>query len=82
MINLYEGQEETVRNRLGTDWFQIVKGVHQGCLLSPYLYILYAAYIMRNPELDETQAVIKTAARNINNFRYADEAFDESGRGE
>ena len=72
--NLYAGQESTVRTGHGkTDWFHIRKGVHQGCLLSPYLYILYAAYIMRNPELDETQAVIKTAARNINNLRYAND---------
>ena len=55
MINLYEGQEETVRNRLGTDWFQIVKGVHQECILSPCLFNLYAEYIMRNPGLDEAQ---------------------------
>ena len=55
MINLYEGQEETVRNRLGTDWFQIVKGVHQECILSPCLFNLYAEYIMRNAGLDEAQ---------------------------
>ena len=68
--NLYASQEATVRT--GTDWFQIGKGVHQGCILSPCLFNLYADYIMRNTELEETQAGIKIAGRNINNLRYAD----------
>ena len=73
--NLYAGQEETVRTRHETtDWFQIRKGVHQGCILSPCLLNLYAKYIMRNASLDEAQAGIKTAGRNINNLRYADDA--------
>ena len=72
--NLYAGQEETVRPGHGTtDWFQIGKGVCQGYVLSPCLFNLYAEYIMRNAELDEAQAGIKTAGRNINNFRYADD---------
>ena len=72
--NLYAGQEATVRTGHGTtDWFQIGKGVHQGCLLSPYLFYFYAEYIMRNAGLDEAQAVIKIARRNINNLRYADD---------
>ena len=76
MRNLYVGQESTVRTGHGTtDWFQIGKGVRQGYILSPYLHILYAAYIMRNAKLDETQAVIKTAARNINNLRYVDDTI-------
>ena len=58
-----------------TDWFQIRKGVCQGCILSPCLFNLYAEYIMRNAGLDEAQAVIKTAGRNINNFRYADDTI-------
>ena len=67
--NLYAGQETTVRNRLGTtDWFQIGKGVHQGCILSPCLFNLYAEYIMRNTLLDEVQAGVKIAERNINNL--------------
>ena len=71
--NLYTGQEETVRTGHGTtDWFQIGKEVHQGCVLSPYLFNLYAEYIMRNAGLDEAQAGIKIARRNINNLRYAD----------
>ena len=71
--NLYAGQEATVRTSHGTaDWFQIGKGVHQGCLLS-CLFNLYAEYIMRNAELDEAQAGIKIAWRNINNLRYADD---------
>ena len=75
MRNLYAGQEATVRTGHGTtDWFQIVKGVHQGCILSPCLFNLYAEYIMRNAGLDEAQARIKIAARNINNLRYADNA--------
>ena len=77
-----------------TDWFQIVKGVCQGCILSPCLFNLYAEYVMRNAELDEAQAGIKIAGRNINNLRYADdttlmaeseeelEPLDESERGE
>ena len=72
--NLYAGQEATVRTGHGTtDWFQIVKGVHQGCILSPYLFDLYAEYIMRNAGLEEAQARIKIARRNINNLRYADD---------
>ena len=71
--NLYAGQEATVRTGLGTtDWFQIGKGVCQGCILSPCLFNLYAEYIMRNAGLDEAQAGIKIAGRNINNLRYAD----------
>ena len=70
--NLYAGQEPTVRTGHGTtDWFQIGKGVHQGCILSPCL--LYAEYIMRNAGLEETDAGIKIAGRNNNNFRYADD---------
>uniref|UniRef100_A0A8B9XDV3 RNA-directed DNA polymerase n=1 Tax=Bos mutus grunniens TaxID=30521 RepID=A0A8B9XDV3_BOSMU len=72
--NLYAGQEATVRTGHGTtDWFQIGKGVCQGCILSPCLFNLYAEYIMRNAGLEETQAGIKIARRNINNFRYADD---------
>ena len=72
--NLYAGQEATVRIRHGTmDWFQIRKGVHQGCVLSPCLCNLYAEYIMRNAALKEAQTGIKTAERNINNLRYADD---------
>ena len=68
--NLYAGQEATVRTRPGTtDWFQIGKGVYQGCILSPCLFNLYAEYIMRNAELDEAQAGIKIAGININNLR-------------
>ena len=63
--NLYEGQEETVRTGHGTDWFQIGKGVRQGCILSPCFFNLYAVYIMRNAGLDEAQAGIKTPMRNI-----------------
>ena len=94
--NLYAGQEATVRTRHGTtDLFQIGKGVCQGCILSPYLFNLYAEYLIRNAGLDEAQAGIKTAGRNINNLRYADDTtlmaeseeklkkpFDESERGE
>ena len=91
--NLYAGQEVTVRTGLGTtDWFQIGKGVHQGCILSPWLFNLYAEYIMRNAGLDEAQAGIKIARKNISNLRYADdtimsrrrtkEPLDESERGE
>ena len=72
--NLYAGQEETVRTGHGTtDWFQIGKGVRQGCILSPRLFNLYAEYIMRNAGLDEAQAGIKIAGRNINNLRYAND---------
>ena len=94
--NLYAGQEATVRTGHGTtDWFQIGKGVHQGCILSPCLFNLYAEYIMRNAGLEEAQAGIKNAGRNINKLRYADdttlngrkwrrtkEPLDESERGE
>ena len=72
--NLYAGQEATVRTGHGTtDWFQIGKGVHQGCILSPCLFNLHAEYILRNAGLEETQAGIKIAGRNINNLRYAAE---------
>ena len=72
--NLYTGQEATVRTGHGTtDWFQIGKGVHQGCILSPCSFNLYAEYIMRNAGLDEAQAGIKIARRNINYLRYADD---------
>ena len=72
--NLYAGQEATVRTGHGTtDWFQIGKGVHQGCILSPCLFNLYAEYIMRNAGLDVAHAGIKIARRNINNLRYADD---------
>ena len=94
--NLYAGQEVTVRTGHGTTyWFQIGKGVHQGCILSPWLFKLYAKYIMRNAGLDEAQAGIKIAWRNINNLRYTDdttlmaeskeelkEPLDEGERGE
>ena len=72
--NLYAGQEATVRTGHGRkDWFQIGKGVHQGCILSPCLFNLYAEYIMRNAGLDEAQARIKIVGRNISNLRYADD---------
>ena len=72
--NLYAGQETTVRTGHGaTDWFQIAEGVHQGCILSPCLFNFYAEYIMRNAGLEEAQAGIKIAGRNINNLRYADD---------
>ena len=72
--NLYAGQEATVKSGHGTyGWFQIGKGVHPGCILSPCLFNLYADYIMRNAGLDEAQGGIKTAGRNINNLRYADD---------
>ena len=94
--NLYAGQEATVRTEHGTiDWFQIGKRVCQGCVLSPCLFNFYAEYIMRNAGLEETEAIIKIAGRNINNLRYADDTtlmaeseeerkkpFDESERGE
>ena len=72
--HMYTGQEATVRTGHGTtDWFQIGKGVLQGCILSPCLFKLYTEYIMRNAGLDEAEAGIKIAGRNINNFRYADD---------
>ena len=72
--NLYAGQEATVRTGYGTtDWFQIGKEVRQGCILSPGLFNLYAEYIMRNAGLEETQAGVKIAGRNINNLRYVDD---------
>ena len=72
--NLYAGQEATVRTEHGTtDWFQIGKGVHQGCILSPCLFTFYAECIMRNVGLDEAQARLKIAGRNINNLRYTDD---------
>ena len=72
--NLYAGQEVTVRTGHGqTDWFQIGKGVRQGCMLSPCLFNLYVEYIMRNIGLDEAQTGVKIARRNINNLRYADD---------
>ena len=90
--NLYAGQEATVRTgHRTTDWFQIGKGVHQSCILSPCLFNFYAEYIMRNTGLDEAQAGIKIAGRNMNNLRYPDgttimaeskEAHDECERGE
>ena len=91
--NLYAGQEAAVRTGHGTtDWFQIGKRVRQGCILSPYLFNLYAEYIIRNVGLDEAQAGIKVARRNIINLRYANDItlmaertkkpLDESERGE
>ena len=71
--NLCAGQEATVRTRHGTDWFQIGKGVCQGCILSPCLFNLYAEYIMRNAGLEEAQAGVKISGRNINHLRYADD---------
>ena len=72
--SLFAGQEATVRiGHETTDWFQIGKGVYQGCILSPFLFDLYAEYIMRNAGLEEAQAGIKIAGRNINNLRYADD---------
>ena len=74
--NLYASQEATVRTGHGTaDWFQIGKEVRQGCILSPCLFNLYAEYIIRNAGLEEAQAGIKIAGRNINNLRYADETI-------
>ena len=74
--NLYAGQEATVRTEHGTtDWFQIGKGVCRGCVLSPYLFNLHAEYIVQNVGVDEAQAGIKTAGRNINNLRYADDTI-------
>ena len=72
--NLYAGQEPTVKTGHGTtDWFQIGKGVRQGCILLPYLFKFYAEYIMKNAGLDEEQPGMKIAGRNINNLRYADD---------
>ena len=71
--NLYAGQEATVRTGHGTEWFQMGKGVRQGCILSPCLFNFYAEYIMRNTGLEEAQAGIKIAGRNINNLRYVDD---------
>ena len=74
LVNLYAGQEATDRTGHGTtDWFQIRKGICQGCVLSPCLFNLYEEYIMRNSGLEEAQAGIKIAGRNINNLRYADD---------
>ena len=74
--NLYAGQEATVRTGHGTaDWFQVGKGVCQGCILSPCLFDLYVEYIMRNAGLDEAQAGIKIAGINVNNLRYADDTI-------
>ena len=74
--NLYAGQEATVRTGHGTtDWFHIGKGVRQSCILSPCLFNLYAEYIMQNPGLDEAQAGIKIAGKNINNLRYTDDTI-------
>ena len=74
--NLYAGQEETARTGHGrTGWVQIEKGAYQGCILSPCLFNLYAEYLMRNAGLDEAQAGIKIARRNINNLRYADDTI-------
>ena len=77
------GQEATVRTGHGiTDWFQIGKGVRQGCILSPCLFSLYAEYIMRNAGLDEAQAGIRIAGRNINNLKYADTTVMEESKEE
>ena len=71
---MYAGQEATIRTRHGTkDWLQIEKGVHQSCILLPWLFILYAEYIIRSAGLDEAQAGIRITGRNINNLRYADD---------
>ena len=75
LINLYEGKEATVRSGHGTmDWFKLEKGVCQGCILSPYLFDLYAECIMQNARLDESQAEIKITGKNISNLKYADNA--------
>ena len=71
--NLYVGQKQVTTGHGNTDWFQVGKGVHQGCILSPGLFNLYAEYIMRSARLDEAQAGIKIAGRNIKNLRYADD---------
>ena len=79
--NLYAGQETTVKTgHRTTDWFQIGKGVRQGCILSPSLFNFYAEYIMRNSGLEETQAGIKIARRNISNLRYAGDTTLNKGR--
>ena len=79
--NLYAGQGATVRTRCETtDWFQIGKGVRQGCILSPCLFNVYAEYIMQNARLDEAQVRIKISGRNINNLRYADDTTFMAGR--
>ena len=81
--NLYAGQEATARTGHGTtDWYQVGKGVHQGCILSPCLFNLHVEYIMRNAGLDESQAEIKTAGKNINNFRYTDDTILMAGNEE
>ena len=81
--NLYAGQEATIRTGHGTtDWFQLGKGVCQGCILSPCLFNLYAEYIMRNAGLEEAQAGIKIARRNISNLRYTDDTTLMEERGE
>ena len=81
--SLYAGQEATVRTGYGTtDWFQIRKGVHRGCILSPCLFNLYTEHIMQNAGLDEAQAGIKIARRNINNLRYGDDTTLMSEREE
>ena len=81
--NLYAGQEATVRTGCGTTgWFQIRKGLCQGCILSPCLFNFYAEYIMRNAELNEAQAGIKTTGRNVNNLRYADNTTFMAENGE
>ena len=81
--NMYAGQEARVISRHGpTDWFKIGKGVHQGCTLSPYLFNLYAEYIMWNARLDNSQAEIKIAGRNINNLRYTDSTILRAERDE
>ena len=81
--NLYAGQEATVRNgRETTDWFQIGKGVHQGSILSPCFFNFYAEYIMRNAVLEEAQAQIKIAGRNINNLKYEDTTLMVESEGE
>ena len=80
--NLYAGQEATVRTGLGmTDWFQIGKGIRQGCILSPCLFNLYAEYIRKNAGLGEAQAGINIARRNINNLRYAGDTTLMKGKG-
>ena len=71
--NVYAGQEATVRSGHGTNWFQVGKGVCQGCILSPYLFNLYEQYIMKNARLDEVQSGIKISGRNINNLRYVED---------
>ena len=79
--NLYAGQEAIVRTRhVTTDWFQIGKGVCQGCIFSPCLFNLYAGYIMRNPGLDEAQAGIKVSGRHVNNLRYSDDTILKAER--